>query len=785
MTGARALRHFTIAFAPRAGSTYLAELLTLNGIGKTDEYFFRPYETTGFIPADGSAVTPELLRERARIYANGGWFGVKLDHHQLDALAKLMGQATFMDVDFGAIFERHAWIWLRRRDQIAQTVSAARAMQSGIWSTTNPNYRTVTVTKYDFDTLLGTHQATAADEAAWARYFKRHGLTPLELFYEDLTADPDGTLDAIRAYLHVRKPARGNRLGVSITQQRGVELERFRDRYREDIAFAGRSDLDTDLLPPLRQALAEVGPESPYVLAIGAGGTTKTIAEAILPRGGRLVVVDVDKVRLNRAAASVGGLMPAGQPLDFRRLALRSDVAGQLDAAAYPLRSARPFDIIVISPDYSAASMTAAALSLAEDGVVIAHDLAPLTRAWVHLFEQVTVEGPLTLAKRPRLFTTWSAPSMKVRNRANCVMQVAAGPTDAALLDLTRDNVAAYAASIGAAHLVIRHDGGRAEAYAAARLALEGFNRACLLDPAVVIREGAADIFSVVQTDCIGAASLTSRFPGDFDRWVALHKKIFGPARYFPPQVLDTAVLIVPKAAFDLFDKPASGEAKLSSEAFELGISRQIAASDISVFDIGSEFDFIGCKSDGFDMRFGWFLNTRRSETRDVDKPTLMSLATELASEPVSVSVELTVFPRLRATLESVAGRPTLAFDPRDFTYRSPSGIVIADEVARMHIAPVEVASGIAAYGPYHPVPKGSYEIVFDLDPSAPAVARPITFDIAFSRPDKKMVAERRRATATAIEPFTLDYDVPDLQIRFYPGSDSYHLRGVLVRAVE
>ncbi|KRA83371.1 Stf0 family sulfotransferase [Altererythrobacter sp. Root672] len=196
---------YLLATVPRSGSTYLSHLLWQTGcLGAPLEYL--NFDPTGpYGHASESSVEQINLWQaalRGRTSPNGV-FGLKGFPMQFAALHS-SNQRLLGDVMRGIFPSRPASrvIWLHRRDTTAHAISYARAILSGVWrkeqeamGRAEPEYSSIAIER--------ATQLIEDAEGAWAAMLADLGITPLELWYEDVVADPSAAVEAVAAYLGV------------------------------------------------------------------------------------------------------------------------------------------------------------------------------------------------------------------------------------------------------------------------------------------------------------------------------------------------------------------------------------------------------------------------------------------------------------------------------------------------------------------------------------------------------------------------------------------------------
>src|SRR6185369_13309592 len=73
---------------------------------------------------------------------------------------------------------------------IAQAISVFRAAESGMWASTAHPVAEASCEEYDFFRVLGFMQAVLTEDYLWDDFFRRTGIQPVELWYEDIVDDP-------------------------------------------------------------------------------------------------------------------------------------------------------------------------------------------------------------------------------------------------------------------------------------------------------------------------------------------------------------------------------------------------------------------------------------------------------------------------------------------------------------------------------------------------------------------------------------------------------------------
>ena len=141
--------------------------------------------TWDVVPGSVDAYLDHLVRRRT---SPNGVFATKLHWNQYEAM-------TRAGLSIDAFAQPVSWVYVVRRDQLAQAVSLARARQSGQWSSAQVVRRRRPYEPF-FDGAAISKALSEVDAwaAGWDKFFARSAVTPILVAYEDLAADYPGTM---------------------------------------------------------------------------------------------------------------------------------------------------------------------------------------------------------------------------------------------------------------------------------------------------------------------------------------------------------------------------------------------------------------------------------------------------------------------------------------------------------------------------------------------------------------------------------------------------------------
>jgi LPS sulfotransferase NodH len=192
-------RSYIVASSYRCGSTFLCTELWKTGVlGAPTEYVnmdkgFAAIPTPtepGRLMLRLGAKTPEeyFVKLLERRTGRNGIFGMKAHFHHFEpalawcpSMLKILAPVTF--------------IYINRRDKVAQAVSMAKAMQTNAWMSFDPV--TGKNVRYDADFIAQCMNEVEQQRLGWWRWFETNSITPFVVTYEDMLADKDSVVRSI------------------------------------------------------------------------------------------------------------------------------------------------------------------------------------------------------------------------------------------------------------------------------------------------------------------------------------------------------------------------------------------------------------------------------------------------------------------------------------------------------------------------------------------------------------------------------------------------------------
>lgn len=201
----RSPRSYLLCGTPRTGSTLLCSLLASTGVaGHPESYFREPDQHLWarrfgvLVAADGSFDYNAFVAGAVRLGSTpNGAFAARVMwgtmHLMVDGLNPERRAQTDLRLLADA-FGPLGLVHLGREDVIGQSVSWARAEQTGYWQHGDVS---LTEPHLDLDQIDDLVRTIREHDMAWRTWFRAQAAQPLFVTYEELVADPGRTVERI------------------------------------------------------------------------------------------------------------------------------------------------------------------------------------------------------------------------------------------------------------------------------------------------------------------------------------------------------------------------------------------------------------------------------------------------------------------------------------------------------------------------------------------------------------------------------------------------------------
>lgn len=208
---------YILCSTPRTGSTLLCELLKSSGVaGKPHSYFRlqdmnRRAKEWGILRSDGSYDFCEFLTAARKFGSTAnGVLGLRIMwgtlEEVIDELTKIFPDTPNNDLELlETAFGKIKFVYLRRKDVVAQSISLYRAERTNYWHSTEGLTPQMTV-EYDSREIASRTDMLNEHNRAWQNWFRKAGVTPLEICYEDLETDPETVTLKVLEFLDLSVP---------------------------------------------------------------------------------------------------------------------------------------------------------------------------------------------------------------------------------------------------------------------------------------------------------------------------------------------------------------------------------------------------------------------------------------------------------------------------------------------------------------------------------------------------------------------------------------------------
>jgi len=101
-------------------------------------------------------------------------------------------------------FSTVRYVWLRRRNKVAQGISHFKASRTSVWELpAAPQPHPITSVDFDLRLIDNCVEWAHIYDNEWGAYFRRRRIAPMQLFYEDLSSAYNPSLRAVLDFLDI------------------------------------------------------------------------------------------------------------------------------------------------------------------------------------------------------------------------------------------------------------------------------------------------------------------------------------------------------------------------------------------------------------------------------------------------------------------------------------------------------------------------------------------------------------------------------------------------------
>ena len=239
---------YLICATPRTGSTLLFDGLMRTGVaGRPDEYFDdRRWVQLAMMTRLGIVSDRTYFSQIVRMATTpNGVCGLRIHGHQVSALhekilcipelpEKWLERINFYEaLHIG--FTDLRFIWLRRKNRVAQAISLFLATRSRVWKKRLGSRAAEPVIDYDFAGIDRLVHRLEYQDLSWQRFFEDHGIQPLQLIYEDFIENYEETIRGVLNFLEVQ-PLSTAIHPPRLMRQSGERSLLWEKKYKEETA---------------------------------------------------------------------------------------------------------------------------------------------------------------------------------------------------------------------------------------------------------------------------------------------------------------------------------------------------------------------------------------------------------------------------------------------------------------------------------------------------------------------------------------------------------------------
>lgn len=228
-----------LAGVQRSGTSLLCEAMKQAGSAGVPEEYLLTFSDREWAERPARAVRAHVEKVLDMGTTPNGLFAVNIMWNYYAKVAEVLArlpecaQAPPHAV-WARVFPDPHYIWIRRRDRVRQAVSWAKAVQTGIYASYEIGQRVPKQKpRFDFTFIDNLNRLVREGEVGWQTHFKKCGAKFVEVFYEDLVADLDGTLGQLLPQFGLAKSVKLGIEKLPVKKQADAINEEWIRRYHE------------------------------------------------------------------------------------------------------------------------------------------------------------------------------------------------------------------------------------------------------------------------------------------------------------------------------------------------------------------------------------------------------------------------------------------------------------------------------------------------------------------------------------------------------------------------
>lgn len=228
---------YCILSTPRSGSTMFCDALTSTGLAGFPREHLR--EPSIALEQYGNFDSDRYIRAIKSLHTTpNSVFGTKLISHFIERYI-FITEGKLNPLDYFDNF-----IYLVRKDKVAQAVSLFMAQKSGVWkinkaeklSDYQNRISSRSITKDDLEQVHTLHDRLLKEEQHLEQLCDRNNINPLVIYYEDLTVDLYSNIEKILRYLNIISEQNNSEINISLREKKlgSQKSKEIIERYKQE-----------------------------------------------------------------------------------------------------------------------------------------------------------------------------------------------------------------------------------------------------------------------------------------------------------------------------------------------------------------------------------------------------------------------------------------------------------------------------------------------------------------------------------------------------------------------